>query len=166
MNCYNEDSVKTVLDTQIGVKMNMKKYIADKLILIILGIAFILYFSYTFKFIIALLLDIAIIVLWGLLCKDVLLLPLDVILGKKCKQVYFSSQADVVSYEFFKRYAVTWNFRFGEKDLIRLLYPISVTKEELSSIKKPLNDQKVIIEYYRFSKILLGWKSVETNDIV
>ncbi|MBQ7005117.1 MAG: hypothetical protein IJN68_01650 [Clostridia bacterium] len=143
----------------------MRKYIFDRFIFLIFGIAFCCYFICKFELLIALLLDVVVIVTFGKLCKPILLLPFDLLIGKKQKEAYFSSQTSIEEYEFFKnRNSVKWKFRYGENDVIELLYPLSINKKEIPNIKRPLSDQKVIIEYFEFSKILIRWQLTYQNE--
>lgn len=139
----------------------MRYYVFDQLLFLGFGISFMVFASYEFIPLIALLIDIIIVVVWGRLCRGILLLPFDLMLGKKQKQVYFCCQTGVESYEFFRnRNAFKWKFRYGEEHLIELLYPLSVKKAENLTINKPSNDQKVMIEYYKFSKVLVRWEPI------
>lgn len=90
------------------------------------------------------------------------MLPFDMLSGKKKKTVYFACQGVVQKLEFFKKlYCCEWKFYYGSNDVMTLLVPEAVTEREISSREQPERDMKVIITYYRLSKILCGWKSAE-----
>jgi len=141
----------------------MKKYLLDKLlllittILIIIGIIFIpnLYGKR---------LSTILILLFGILglerSKEVLLFPLDLIIGEKTRMCYYSSNYTwAYQYDFFtKERCDHWKFIENNK-VFWLTVPIrSLKRGETYEKLLPPEKRKLIIKYYRLSKILISWE--------
>jgi len=102
--------------------------------------------------------EIAVILCWGYLCRRILLIPIDLILGKTSQIVYFSSQCYVEDLEFFKNtHYYVWRFCLKNNQSLTLLVPIGFKKEETTTIAPPAKNARLQITYFRFSKILLEW---------
>ena len=136
----------------------MKKYIIDQSLFLVLGIAIMILVPFFGGPFFTLIFEIAIIISWGYLCRRILFLPLDLVLGKVTKTVYFSTQCGNEKLEFFKnKYCCEWKFYSGSGQTLRLLVPIAIAKKETYNMVSPLKDVKLKVTYYRLSKILLEW---------
>ena len=140
----------------------MKKYIIDRLVLLALGICFMIYTPYSAGPIFTIIGEITLILSFGILCHRVLLLPLDLIVGKKQAVVYFGYQYCVEDGEMITRkHFVEWKFYYGSNQKICLLAPYAIPKDTLMHPTTPARDQKVKITYYRYSKILCHWEPAD-----
>lgn len=140
----------------------MKKYIIDRLVLLALGICFMIYTPYSAGPIFTIIGEITLILSFGILCHRVLLLPLDLIVGKKQAVVYFSYQYCVEDGEMITRkHFVEWKFYYGSNQKICLLAPYAIPEGGILHLTTPARDQKVKITYYRYSKILCHWEPAD-----
>lgn len=136
----------------------MKKLLIDQTLFLAIGIAIMIIIPsfcgpfFTFFF------EIVVMLCWGYLCRRILLLPIDLILGKVTQTVYFASQCNVEDLDLIKgvNYYV-WKFSFGKNQMLRLLVPIAITKGKACRIDLPPKEVKLRITYFRLSKILLQW---------
>lgn len=95
---------------------------------------------------------------WGILCRRVIVLPLDILKGKKEEIYYFTRMCNVENYEFFrKKYYCEWHLRSSQKS-ITILVPVCLSEEDIFECEKPTVNQKIKIKYYSFSKILCSWE--------
>ena len=142
----------------------MRKYILDQILFFVIEVLCIVgvYYYCGVKF--TLLLCIVFLPALFYLCRRLLVLPLDLLLGKETKVVYFSKLDSIQNYDIFsKRHNVIWTFYYGNNSKLKLLVPISATKEELLNIKQPSTDDIVEVTYYRLSKILCSWNPSTLN---
>jgi len=105
------------------------------------------------------------ILLGGYIGKPVLLFPLDYLIGKQVKMVFFNKIASVRLCGMLKtRYCCDLMF----DDLgcrLRLRTPTVYTRQELLMGRfLPENGQLVRVEYYKYSRIILSWK-VENGSV-
>ena len=136
----------------------MKKYFLDQLLFLTIGIVMAIIIPFLWDSKMVTILEIVVILSWTYLCRRILILPIDFIVGKLTKTVYFSALCRVEPYEFYKgKYCCKWKFYYGSNKTLTLLVPVALTREELSTMPKPDNSAKVRITYFRFSKILLDW---------
>ena len=111
-------------------------------------------------------LELIIVITWGILCKSMLLFPLDLVFGKRVNTCYFGTTLSVVNYKFFRKKCY-WNWRFfakGSNERLDLHNPISCSRASLSSIEQPPKDRILEITYYPFSKLLISWKIHEAES--
>ena len=136
----------------------MKKYILDQSIFLVLGIAIIVSIPFICGPFFTLFFEVVVILCWGYLCRRILLLPVDLILGKVTQTAYFTAQSGIEDLEFFKNmYCCEWKFNLENGQTLRLLVPIAITPKEAYKLVPP---QKYVIHkinYFRLSKILLEW---------
>ena len=135
----------------------MKKFIVDKSLILICGLCIYVYLLSKLPFAMEILFKV--ILLWTIyiLCKELLFLPIDHVFGKKQEVFYFSRVDGLIHYEFFPdAYYREWLFYNSDKT-IRLLVLIPCTKENVSQMEQPLVDEKIVVTYYPFSKILVSW---------
>lgn len=136
----------------------MKKYILDQALFLAVGIAIIACIPIVCGPFFTLFFEIVVILCWGYLCRRILLLPVDLIIGKATQTAYFATQSGIEDLEFFKNmYCREWKFNLRNGQLLRLLVPIAVAKEETHKMSLPPKDLKLRITYFRLSKILLQW---------
>lgn len=136
----------------------MKKYLIDKLLILQIGAWMILASSLLFGKRASIIVALFIGIIWSILCKPLLLFPLDLFLGKVSVTGYFSSCLWIDNYEFFpKKYYCMWRFYIsgGRVDLVA---PLSCSKDAIASMHMPPKNQKIIVTYYRFSKLLHSWE--------
>ena len=136
----------------------MKKFIIDQSLFLVMGIAIMILIPIFCGPIFTLIFEIVVILCWGYLCRRILLLPFDFILGKVTRTVCFATQCGIEDLEFFKdMYCYEWKFNLGNGQMLRLLVPIAITKKEAHKIVPPQKDVKLRITYFSLSKILLEW---------
>lgn len=146
-----------------AIDLKMGKYIIDQMIFAVVGVGIIMYTPQMCSPIFTIWVEILVALSWGYLCRRLLLLPFDLIIGRKTKIVYFSRQTQTFLdyYEFFRgKYYCYWRFYYNKNSMMELLVPIAATKEEILAMKLPLVNRKVEINYYQFSKILCAWKEI------
>ena len=138
----------------------MKKFLIDQILFMVIGVIIMAIIPFFCGPIFTFIFEILLILCWGYLCRRILWLPIDCILGKVSQTVYFSSQCGVEDLEFIRttKYCV-WKFYFGNDQTLKLLVPMAIKKEGICNVDRPQKDDKLRITYYRFSKILLQWDS-------
>lgn len=136
----------------------MKKFIIDQSLFLVMGIAIMILIPAFCGPIFTLIFESVVVLCWGYLCRRILLLPFDLILGKVTQTAYFATQCGIEDLEFFKdMYCCEWKFNLGNGQMLRLLVPIAITKKEAYKMVQPQNDIKLRITYLSRSKILLEW---------
>ncbi len=103
-------------------------------------------------------LEILIAIVWGFLCRQLLLLPLDLINGEKTERMYFLSCVSIEKYEFFRKkgYAIVL---FGDdRHRIALSTPLPCLISEITPNDLPPKNYPLMISYYPLSKVLVKWK--------
>lgn len=140
----------------------MKKFLVDQAVFLAFGIVIMIFAPFLYNPIVVAFAEVITAFSWGLLCRRLILLPFDMLSGKKKKKVHFACQGTVQKLEFFKKlYCCEWKFYYGANGVMTLLVPEAVTESEMSGRKHPERDMKVVITYYRLSKILCGWEPAE-----
>ena len=138
---------------------NMKRFFIDQALLLTVGIAIMMSIPALFAPTAALIMEIMMIAALAILCRRLLLLPLDLIIGKTSKSVYFATQCRVEPLEFFKQAKpCIWKFYFGGNGKLLLLNPNTKGKDGATILDLPPVDVKLNITYYRLSKILVDWE--------
>ena len=138
----------------------MKKFILDQILFLIVGFLLAVIIPHICGPIFTLVLETVVILCWGYLCRRVLLLPLDFVVGTTTKTVYFSSQFGKEEYEFFKgNYFSNWMFCY-ENDRKLLLSIPGPDTTNFDCIMLPSHDKRIEVTYYKFSRILLAWKYI------
>lgn len=137
----------------------MRKYLIDQIIFLIVGIGIMICLPHFCGPIFTLVFEVMAALSCGYLCRSVLLLPLDLLYGKVTHDAYFANQCGIENYEFYKgKYCIELKFYYGNNQTLMLLAPDVTPEEKLCSMKLPDKDKKLIITYFRFSKILLNWE--------
>lgn len=143
----------------------MKKFIIDQSIFLFIGVAIILLIPVICGPFFTLFLEVVVIICWGYLCRRILLLPVDLILGKVTQTAYFATQSSIEDLEFFKNmYCCEWKFNLENTQSLILLVPIVITKTEANKLVPPQKDVIHRITYFRLSKILLEWEPEQSRD--
>lgn len=136
----------------------MKKFILDQSLFLVLGIAIIIFIPTVCGPFFTLFFEVVAILSWGYLCRRILLLPVDLIIGKVTQTAYFATQSGIEDLEFFKStYCCEWKFILRTGQTLRLLVPIAINKKEAYKLDPPQKDVIHRITYFRLSKILLEW---------
>ena len=136
----------------------MKKYIIDQFLFLVMGIAIMILIPIFCGPFFTLIFEIAVILCWGYLCRRILFLPFDLILGKVTQTAYFAAQSGIEDLEFFKNmYCCEWKFNLENGQTLRLLVPIAITPKEAYKLVPPPKDVIHRITYFNLSKILLEW---------
>lgn len=134
----------------------MKKFILDQSLFLALGIAIIVFIPTVCGPFFTLFFEVIVILSWGYLCRRILLLPVDLIIGKVTQTAYFATQSGIEDLEFYKSmYCCEWKFILGTGQTLRLLVPIVINKKEAYKLVPPQKDVIHRITYFSLSKILL-----------
>ena len=139
----------------------MKKYLTDQCLVLGIGLVIVVYFLYLFRVRLwfAWLLGTIILLPVVFVCRRLLVLPLDLLMGKKTEEVRFSARTDARELQFSREfYCYEWEFRNDRDHAFRLLIP-EATKA--TSITQPKKDRRVRITYYRTARLLLSWEIIE-----
>jgi len=143
----------------------MKEFIIDKALVLIIGIFVVCLIPTFCGPVFTLIFETLALLLWWILCKTVILLPLDLILGAKSDLLYFSRCRYSDKLEFFRnKYYSEWEFYTKDKKLVVLVNPFVVSQKELlsSNISK---DRLLEVRYYRFSKIIHDYAEITHHNL-
>ena len=136
----------------------MKKYVIDQFLFLAVGIAIIALIPLFCGPIFTYIFEIVVILSWTYLCRRILLLPIDLILGKVTRTVYFATQSGIEDLEFFKNmHCCEWKFNLENGQTLMLLVPKAIILQEVDKLVFPPKNVKLKITYFRLSKILLEW---------
>lgn len=142
----------------------MKKYVLDKVLVPVFGLG-ILFAGYALDVWSRKTMILVLVYLSAGFCIlywRVLILPLDLIFGKRRAQGFFLEMAKSERAEWNPKKSIcTWRFVIDNKPC-NLVVPRISSAEELEAMKTPPDNQLIWITYYRFSHLLLGFD--ETND--
>ncbi len=138
----------------------MKRFLIDRLLLLMAGILIMVLIPFIWDSNFALLLEILVILSWGYLCRRILLLPLDLFVGKTTQSAYFAGQCGIEDFEFIGgSYCYIWKFYYEDNKTLKLLVPSVVSRNTGHKPIFPQKDGKLEVTYFRFSKVLLSWVS-------
>lgn len=136
----------------------MRRFIIDQLAFLTVGIVFMIFVPFFCGTIFTCVFESIILIAWGYQCRWLILIPIDFILGKATKNVYFANECGIHEYEFFKNsYCFEWKFYFSGNYTIRLLVP-DYTSVNYDKMPRPQRDQRIKVIYLKLSKILLAWE--------
>jgi hypothetical protein len=142
----------------------VRKYLLDKAALLFFGLSLgvVLTSPYLCGHIIWLLIILEAIDLIsvGILCWQIVIFPVDLVLGKLKTTVYYSSVAYFHKYEFFKGVYCEWKLYWGDNRTLTLTVP-DASGRNPTTIAHPQQDEKVVICYYRLSRILVEWHKAQ-----
>lgn len=143
----------------------MKEFIIDKALVIMIGIFVICLIPTFCGPVFTLILETLALLLWWILCKTVILFPLDLILGAKSDLLYFSRCRYSDKLEFFRnKYYSEWEFYNKEKKPIVLVNPFVVSQKDLLSSNMSENTL-LEVRYYRFSKIIHDYAEITHHNL-
>ena len=136
----------------------MKKFIIDQTIFLVFGIAIAVSIPSICGPFLTVFFEVVVILCWGYLCHRIILLPIDLIIGKVTHTACFATQSGIESLEFFKNtYCYEWKFNLKNGQSLRLLVPITISPTETCKLV-PLQKGAIYkITYFSLSKILLEW---------
>ena len=144
------------------ITISKKKYVMDQLIQLLILIVLVVsmhYVSPSEAAILLFIVDVLLLFSCITVLYRIILLPVDLLLGCKEQEVYFSSMCNIDEYEIFREnYYCEWHFYFGAGDTLTVLVPVCLSHEELLQMNRPITNQKVRIRYYKYSKILCSWE--------
>ena len=90
--------------------------------------------------------------------RHIILIPLDLLVGKRTKKMYYSGIAYRDTYEFFRSGAVSILKFYGDgREKLLLISPEMQSKQK----ELPVVNEKVVVEYFAITKILLNWQQTE-----
>ena len=151
-------SVANIYFAMMFQEGKMKKYIIDQFLFLAVGITIISLIPLFCGPVFTLIWELVAILIWGYLCRRILLLPIDLILGKVTRTVYFATQSSIEDLEFFKNmHCCEWKFNLENGETIRLLVLTVIKQQEVDKLVFPPKNVKLKITYFRLSKILLEW---------
>lgn len=130
----------------------MKRFLIDKTIFLVIEIIIMILIPLYLGPVFTLIFELMAIFSAVYLCRHILLLPLDLIVGKTKKEMYFSSQRGYEENQVFKGKYPNWYFHYGENEKVSLVVPSCYDSV-------PEKDIKIKVTYYRYSKILLDWEA-------
>ena len=98
-----------------------------------------------------------------LLYRIALFLPLDLIIGPRTEEAFFSRKALTFQCEFFRKYLyMEVRFMCNGKHLC-LIFPACRKAEDLNNVPLPPKDTRLRITYYRFTKILKSYEVIGSD---
>ena len=134
----------------------MREYIFDQILVLIIGLCVVCLLPTFCGPIFTLVFEMIAVFCWWMLCKRVLLLPLDLILGKKVDLLYFSNYQNVDKLELFRnKYYFEWKFYTHDKQSVVLINPHVFPEENIHSQQSLAEDKLLEVHYYRLSKIMV-----------
>ena len=136
----------------------MKKFLIDQALFLTVGIVIMILIPAFCGPVFAYIFEAIVVLCWGFLCRRILLLPLDLIIGSVSQTAYFSVQCRVDDLEFFwSTYCYVWKFYFDKDRTLKLLVPVEIMNgaKAKSDLALPEKDAKLRLTYYSLSKILL-----------
>jgi len=136
----------------------MKVFLIDKGLTLLVGGFIVAAIPFLFGPITSTILELLTVVIWCLLCKQLLLYPLDLLFGKKKSMCFFDSCVSTNKYEFFRKKGFfIWRF-VSDNSRIDLTVPLSCSIAKIASEEIPPKNELLIISYYPFSRILYNWE--------
>ncbi len=131
----------------------MRRYIGDRLFVLLEGAVLFLMAPGAFPDKMVWAVQLAIIAVWGIWCKAILLLPLDMLVGTKTQPMALRC-LDFVDGEFFRKSCYARSFWQGEKKKIMLICPWLTNKNDYAEMAK-CSGERFVVTYYRFSKLVV-----------
>lgn len=143
----------------------MKKYILDRLVLMTLLLLGCILSWIIFSPIEATISSFILFVCIVIFCKRVLLIPIDIIVGKKTGCAYFSAIVGGERLLIYKNYHCDlWKFYHGSNTTFILLNRDANFNKDIFSCKTPKTNRKLNIAYWKYSGILLNWTICEEGN--
>ena len=145
-----------------------KMFFLERGIIIVLGVFLPLpipfIYSDRYHFIVFIVLEVVMVRAALYICKETLLLPIDLYNGAVVEEVYFDSVLHVWNHMLLgNSYYRELEFHREDK-VLHLIIPEKVySLDELSLKPVPPNNKKIRIVYYKRSRILLGWELLRSE---
>ena len=140
----------------------MRKFVIDKVLYLLFGIAIgIGIYVFERYIVLTVIFETILITCLASQCSPLFALLIDVFKGSVTSEVYLSGKIISWGYDFFSRGSYTeWKFYYGSNDILRLRVPDIKNSELLEEMKNQRRDQKLKVTYYNLSKILISFKPV------
>lgn len=136
-------------------------FIIDKAIILFIGVGLYIYTPNLVGQSLTIIIRAAIVIMCGSLCKSLVLLPIDFILGKRKRICVFITCTYWKKYEMFRNRCYCCYYFITERNNIHLIVPVSCRITEISTIEVPPRNQEIEITYYRVSRVLCKWEPVD-----
>ena len=142
----------------------MKRFIIDQLLFLAIGIIIMISIPYFCGSVFTTVTETVVVVCWSYLCRRILLLPFDLLIGKVTQLGYFSCQCGIEDLEFFKDMGCyEWKFFFENNQIFQLLVPTAIKTDNAIRISQPKKNVKLRVTYFRLSRILIDWEIVNNK---
>lgn len=135
----------------------MTLFLLDQILFALCGLGIMYSIPLVFPYGLAILLEVITFCVWGYLCKNVILLPVDLLVGKTTSIAVYNGKIGSVNFEFFrkKNYYI---YKFsGENVDLHLIDPFMSNRSGIGEIDSLRKGQLVKISYFRFSKLLCDY---------
>lgn len=143
----------------------MLRFFMDKFIWVIIEIGSIFFVCQSDSFAGKIILSLPIIIMYTYFSKALVFLPLDLLIGKRTKVMYFNSQPGPIDHWFFKfSYSLEWDFIYSEKGKnhkVKLIIPASMSLSDTERFERPNLHEKIRVTYYPLTKVLCNWERVD-----
>lgn len=142
----------------------MKIFMLDKIIVLIFGLFSIIFFFWYLRecWLVLVPLTLLIIYIYTKLSKNLVFLPIDLIVGEKKEYMYFVSCSERYDNEIFNdTYYREFKFIYGGNNKEFLIIPEALTIEESYKSELPPTKVKLEVCYYKLSRVLISWKELE-----
>ena len=140
----------------------MKKYILDKIILLLFGLFSIVFFFWYLRECWLVLVPLTLLIIYIYTNKNLVFLPIDLIVGEKKEYMYFVSCSERIDNEIFNdTYYREFKFIYGGNNKEFLIIPEALTIEESYKSELPPTKVKLEVCYYKLSRVLISWKELE-----
>lgn len=140
----------------------MRKFVIDKVLYLLFGIAIGIGIYVFEKYIVlTVIFETILITCLASQCSPLFALLIDVCKGSVTKEVYLSGRIIYRGYDFFSRgHYSEWKFYYGGSGILRLCVPDIKNSGLLEEMKNQRRDQKLKVTYYKLSKILISFEPV------
>lgn len=146
----------------------MKEFVADKLCFLAAGMLMALLIPWCFGPYTTIVLELILVISLVGLCRQILLLPIDLILkkrGKKTKKVRFDGSVAILKYDIIgKEFYCRCRFQTDDGPLFLLIPDAGSSVEEVINENLPPKDVLLTVTYYCFSKLLIEWRECSTES--
>lgn len=140
----------------------MKKYVIDKILYFVFGVAIgIGLYVFERYIVLTVIFETILITCLASQCSPLFALLIDVFKGSVTREVYLSGKIISRGYDFFSRgHYSEWQFYYGGSGILRLCVPDIKNSGLLEEMKNQRRDQKLKVTYYKSSKILISFEPV------
>lgn len=136
----------------------MKKYVIDKILYFVFGVATgVGLYVFERYIVLTVIFETILITCLASQCRPLFALLIDVFKGSVTREVYLSGKIISWGYDFFSRGSYTeWKFYYGSNDILRLRVPDIKNSELLEKVKNLRQSPKLKVTYYKLSRILIS----------